>query len=140
MIQNENDIGKFIGLIVQISDNKNLQFIVNSSASCSIGDIVTVITSDNYYVLGEIFEVKFDFYLENHKQYFISKAVENNIDRLNEAGSKPRYGQYITARILGYYSKSNSGRLSEVKSAINHYTPQILQRVYSLDLKSVAGV
>lgn len=139
MILENNNIGKFIGVVTQIIDDKSLFFITNNNISCNIYDIVSVKISDYIYVLSQITEINIDFYLENAKQYFISKAVENNIQKLTDSNSKPRYGQYITARVLGYY-KLEDNLFIEIKSLINSYTPRVFQNVYLVNTESAQSV
>src|SRR5688572_9737413 len=130
MILENNNIGKFIGIITKIIDDKNLYFITNNNSKCNISDIVGIKVNEKYFVLAQVSEVKIDFYLENSSQYFISKSVDNNIEKLTDSSHKPRFGQYITAKILGYYSLSSSGDLLEIKNKISNYTPSVLQKVY----------
>src|ERR1700722_10032377 len=102
MIQS-NAIGKQIGIVTQISDDENICFIVNNNVKCEIGNIIALEVNENSFVLAEIYKIELEFYLENVKQYFISKAVDNSVNKIADPNNKPRYGQNITAVILGHY-------------------------------------
>jgi ABC-type antimicrobial peptide transport system ATPase subunit len=139
MIKNKNNMFNPIGVVDEIGDNRNLSFIVNNNVKCNISDVVGLETDNASYVLAKIATIKVEFYLENTKQYFISKAVENEILRITDPNKKPRYGQYVTAEILGYYEYTDNN-FSEIKTTTNKYTPSIFQTVFSVDISQVYNI
>jgi hypothetical protein len=130
-------IGKFIGVINQIEDDRNLHFIANNIVKCNIGDIVGLENTNNTIVLALISDIEINYYLENSKMFFISKAVDNEIHKLADPKNKPRYGQYITATILGHYEFSKNDFLIEKVDTVNRYTPSIFQEVYLIPFEKV---
>ncbi len=129
----DNPIGKQIGLVIQIVDDQNISFIVNNNVKCNIGNLVAVEFTKSVYVLAEIRKIELQFYLENVRQYLVAKAVENNVNKLTESHNQPRYGQYITARILGYYYLESESNLIEISSKINRYTTSAFEKVYLVE-------
>ena len=99
-MKDKNKIGILIGVIGQIKDDRHLSFIANNEVKCNIGDIIGVYNKDNSTILAIITEITLEYYLENAKSFFISKAVSNNIQQLNELKHKPKYGQIVSAQLL----------------------------------------
>lgn len=125
-----------IGIISQIIDDENLYFTINNNSRCSISDIVSV-RNNGEYILAQVKHIQVEYYLENAKQYFISKAAENAVQKIKD--NLPRYGQYAQASILGHYTFKDGSFLVD-KSKVNKYTPKILQEVCSVELKSVLEI
>lgn len=128
-----------IGITNQILDDKHLLFIVNNNKKCNIGDFVGVKVNSIIYVLAQIQIISTEYYLDNPRQYFVSKAVENSLVRLASNSSKPRYGQQITAKIIGYYENSHS-YFAEVSNTVNKYTTAIFQPVYRIREEESLGI
>ena len=132
-----SEVGKQIGVVTQIINNENIFFIINNNVGCVIGNIIGLKNFTNEFILACVDKIEVDFYLENSKQFFISRAVDNDINKINEPNNKPRFGQYITANILGYYKFSENGTFEEDKTKINKYTPYIFQPVYQINFSTV---
>ncbi len=139
MIQS-NAIGKQIGIVTQISDDENICFIVNNNVKCEIGNIIALEANEDSFVLAEIYKIELEFYLENVKQYFISKAVDNSVNKIADPNNKPRYGQNITAVILGHYELDNAECLVEIKNKINRYTSTAFQSVFLIDFRKTLNI
>ncbi len=135
MAEDSKNIENFIGVITEVSTDDTLTFIINQDSECQIGEIVSVISSEGIFVLAQVFQIKVDFYLEDARQFFVSKAVDNAVVKLSEKGKAPRYAKYISALILGHYTLSNE-IFSEIQTKINKYTPRIFQKVYSLPFET----
>jgi len=136
-MKNTNSIvGSLIGAICQIESDRQLHFIVNNEIKCNIGDIVGILNNDTSIVVAIISDIELEYYLENAKLFFISKAVDNNIQQLTDPKHKPRYGQYVSATIMGHYELDTNDNLIEIKSTINRYTPCIFQGVYSIPFEN----
>ncbi|MES2109108.1 MAG: ATP-binding protein [Bacteroidota bacterium] len=140
MVGKVNIAEKQIGIVTQIVNDERVDFVINNNEKCDIGDIVGLEVEGEIYVLAEIFKIDVEFYLENVRQFFISKAVDNDINRIGDPNLKPRYGQHIQAKILGHYKLSEEHQFVELKTTINKYTPYIFQKVYAMAFSSVLDV
>lgn len=137
IIQN---FGTAIGVISQINNDRELLFVGNNSQKCSISDIVGVQDDKNNFILAQVSDIKIEFYLENTKQFFISKAVENSVHLIGDPNNKPRFGQFVTAKILGFYQINSKGIFIELKDYTNNYTCSIFQEVYLIETEKAFRV
>lgn len=130
------DFKKYVGVVNQVKDDCHLYFIVNNNIKCNIADIVGVNSGEDIIVLAKIIDIQVDYYLDNTKLYFISKAVDNDVVKLSNPDNMPRYGQYITAKILGHYLLAPNGIYFEKENSINRYTPYVFQKIFKVPFEN----
>lgn len=134
---------KIIGATVGIISASQFEFLANLECNdLRIGEIVGMIYDENTYVLCQVHTISPYFYLENTRQYLVSKSVDNRVQDLDKEGSKPRYGLYVTVNVLGQFTKKNEGEnFTELPWSIPLNTAQMFKPIYRFeDFKDISSV
>lgn len=129
----ERERMKMIGLVNEIIDDTCVSFYFDKNIECDIDDVIALIQGERV-IVARLVKIEVNYYLNDIKQYFISKAADNKLSSLVEPQAQPRYGYIGLAEIMGIYTLKD-GYLEENKLTINKFSPRIFQPVYLLDKK-----
>jgi Helicase HerA, central domain len=133
----------FIGVVTNIIDDRNFQFIINNSVDICIQQIVGIRLDDTNFILSLIEKIDFKFYLTDTDGFFTNRASSDALEKLSLSSNKPKYCKVVLSRILGNYTLQNSKTFTKNHQFIDRFTVSPLTEVLKIEnslLDNVYGI